>query len=263
MRSDANSLRGDATIVLLNSLGGDDLAWDFLGLPSARPYTYPGHGNRPRVPGWNHEGAADEIVEMVEGPLVLVGVALGALVALQGLVRHPDRVQSAVIACGGSVRDDDSRLTALRKVAIGRGASAERSGMSAVVDETLARWFTPHAIAAEHPGVEYARRTLLAMDPCAWSDVWLSLVNSSYITAADAQGILAPVTLIGADQDKSSGLGGVSVLNDLIPVSRLEVVAGPHMLHLERPQIMRSLIEDHVLWAHRRQSPAVGNETAE
>jgi pimeloyl-ACP methyl ester carboxylesterase len=237
-----------ATRVLLNALGSDDAAWQFSGLAGGHPVSYPGHGTRPRQPGWTHEGVAEEVAAAFDGPLDLVGVALGGLVVLQILVRHPDRIRSAVIACGGSVRDARTRIDALRKVAVGRGEAAAEGGMAAVVEETMARWFTPSVVAAGHPGVEYARRTLAAMDPGAWSDVWLSLVNSSYVSAAEAAAIAVPVTLVGGTEDRSSGLGGVSRLHELIPNSRLEILAGPHMMHLEEPGKFRAAVERHFVW---------------
>jgi pimeloyl-ACP methyl ester carboxylesterase len=237
-----------ATLVLLNSLGSDDAAWQFTGLAGGHPVNYPGHGTRPRQPDWTHEGVADEVAAAFDGLLDLVGVALGGLVVLQALVRHPGRIRSAVIACGGSVRDAHTRIDALRKVAVGRGEAATAGGMAAVVEETLARWFTPAAVTGGHPGVEYARRTLSAMDPGAWSDVWLSLVNSSYVSAEDAAAISVPVTLVAGTQDRSSGLGGVSRLHELIPNSRLEILAGPHMMHLEEPGKFRAAIERHFGW---------------
>jgi pimeloyl-ACP methyl ester carboxylesterase len=237
-----------ATLVLLNALGSDDAAWQFSGLTGGHPVSYPGHGTRPRQPGWTHEGVADELAASFDGPLDLVGVALGGLVVLQALVRHPGRIRSAVIACGGSVRDERTRIDALRKVAMGRGEAAAAGGMTAVVEETLARWFTPSAVATGHPGVEYARRTLAAMDPGAWSDVWLSLVNSSYVSAEEAAAIGVPVTLVAGTEDRSSGLGGVSRLHELIPNSRLEILSGPHMMHLEEPGKFRAAIERHFAW---------------
>jgi pimeloyl-ACP methyl ester carboxylesterase len=237
-----------APLVLLNSLGSDDAAWQFTGLAGGHPINYPGHGTRPRQPAWTHEGVADEVAAAFDGPLDLVGVALGGLVVLQTLVRHPGRIRSALIACGGSVRDAHTRIDALRKVAVGRGEAATAGGMAAVVEETLARWFTPAAVADGHPGVEYARRTLSAMNPGAWSDVWMSLVNSSYVSAEDAAAIGVPVTLVAGTEDRSSGLGGVSRLHELIPNSRLEILTGPHMMHLEEPGKFRAAIERHFGW---------------
>jgi pimeloyl-ACP methyl ester carboxylesterase len=236
------------TLVLLNALGNDDSAWQFTGITGGHPVSYPGHGTRPRQPGWTHEGVADQVAADFDGPLDLVGVALGGLVVLQVLVRHPGRVRSAVIACGGSVRDERTRIDALRKVAVGRGEAATAGGMAAVTEETLARWFTPSAVAAGHPGVEYARRTLAAMDPGAWSDVWLSLVNSSYVSAEDAAAVSVPVSLVAGAEDRSSGLGGVSRLHELIPNSRLEILGGPHMMHLEEPAKFRMAIGRHFAW---------------
>ena len=251
------------SLVLLNSIGSDERAWQWLGIEGAVPVTYPGHGSRPRWPGWRHEDIADEVAATVDGPLDLLGVALGGLIALQVLARHPGRVRSAIVASGGSVRSAaepgtaangtaaDSaaaRVAAVRKAAADRGERALRSGMAAVADETIERWFTPFAVRTRHPGVEYARKTLTAMTPEAWSDAWLSVADASLISAQDAAAIGVPVTLIGGMHDRSSGLAGLTGLHRLIPRSRLEILPAPHMIHLEQPDNLRTSIERHFAW---------------
>jgi pimeloyl-ACP methyl ester carboxylesterase len=243
---------------LLNSIGSDEQAWQWLGIESPVPVTYPGHGSRPRWLGWRHEDIADEVAAAVPGPLDLLGIALGGLIALQVLVRHPGRVRSAIVACGGSVRSaaepgaaqdaGAARLAAVRKAAADRGERALRVGMPAVADETIERWFTPFAVRTRHPGAEYARKTLAAMDPRAWNDAWLSLANASLIAAADAAAIEVPVTLVGGMHDRSSGLAGLTGLHRLIPRSRLEILPAPHMIHLEQPENLRTSIERHFAW---------------
>lgn len=236
------------TLVLLNSIGSDEGSWQFLGIEGAVPYPYPGHGGRPRQPGWTHEDLADEVVANLDGPLDLVGVAMGGLVALQILVRHPDRVRSAIVACGGDVRGDEARTAALRTAATNRGRAALDGGMSAVVDDTLARWFTPFAVRTNNLGVEYARKTLSAMDPQSWNDIWLSIAHSSLVAAERAKAIEQPVTILGGMHDRSTVLDGRARLHQLIPRSRFEIVAGPHMMHLERPENLRTTIERHFAW---------------
>jgi 3-oxoadipate enol-lactonase len=246
------------SLVLLNSIGSDDHAWRWLGIADAVPVTYPGHGGRPRWPGWRHEDIADEVAATVDGPLDLLGVALGGLIALQVLVRHPGRVRSAIIASGGSARSaaepgaakpgTTDRLAAVRKAAADRGERALRAGMAAVADETIERWFTPFAIRTRHPGAEYARKTLTAMAPEAWNDAWLSLASASLISAQDAAAIGVPVTLVAGMHDRSSGLAGLFGLHRLIPRSRLEILPAPHMIHLEQPENLRTSIERHFAW---------------
>jgi 3-oxoadipate enol-lactonase len=237
-----------ASLVLLNSIGSDQRAWQWLGLDDTVPLTYPGHGERPRQPGWSHEDMADEVVAAADGPLDLLGVALGGMIALQILVRHPHRVRSAIVVCGGSVRGSEERAQAIREVSTSRGRLALQGGMSAVVDDTIERWFTPFAIRTHHPGVEYARKTLADMDPASWNDAWLSLANASLISTEDARRITAPVTLVGGMHDRSAGLDGLAGLHRLIPRSRFEILAAPHMIHLEQPEDLRTSIERHYAW---------------
>lgn len=261
------------SLVLLNSIGSDERAWRWLGIEGAVPVAYPGHGGRPRWPGWRHEDIADEVAATADGPLDLLGVALGGLIALQVLARHPGRVRSAIIASGGSVRGAAepgsaepgsaepgaaepgtaadgvaARLAAVRKAAADRGERALRSGLAAVADETIERWFTPFAVRTGHPGVEYARATLTAMDPAAWNDAWLSVAGASLISAQDAAAIGVPVTLVGGMHDRSSGLAGLTGLHWLIRRSRLEILPAPHMVHLEQPENLRTSIERHFAW---------------
>lgn len=237
-----------ATLVLLNSIGGDDGSWQFLGVDGAVPVDYPGHGRRPRQPGWTHEDLADEVAATLDGPLDLLGMAVGGLVALQILVRHPDRVRSAILACGGDVRGTQARTDALRTAATARGRAALEGGMPAVVDDTLARWFTPFAVRTNNLGVEYARKTLSGMDPESWNDIWLSIANATLVSSEQAKVIRQPVTILGGMQDRSTTLEGRARLHQLIPRSRYEIVAGPHMMHLERPENLRTTIERHFAW---------------
>jgi pimeloyl-ACP methyl ester carboxylesterase len=249
------------TLVLLNSIGCDDASWQFLGVEGAVPYGYPGHGGHPRRPGWTHEDLADELVASLDGPLDLVGVAVGGLIALRILVRHPDRVRSAILACGGDVRGTEARTAALRAAATGRGRAAVDGGMPAVVDGTLARWFTPFAVRTNHLGVEYARTTLSGLDPESWNDIWLSIANATLVSEGQAKAIRQPVTIVGGMHDRSTTLDGRARLHQLIPRSRLEIVAGPHLMHLERPENLRTTIERHFAWlpAGNRVEPPISS----
>jgi 3-oxoadipate enol-lactonase len=238
----------DGTLVLLNSIGCDERAWDCLGLDNAMAPLYPGHGRRPRSPGWTHEDIADEFVNAFGGPLDLVGVGLGGVVALKMLVRYADRVRSAIIACGGSVRRSEVHAEALRRTASGRALAGCEAGMSSAAEETASRCFTPFAVRTGHPGVRYLRECVTRMDAAGWSDVWMSLANASLVSREEAARISAPVTLVGGLHDRSAGLDGLMELHDLIPRSRLEIVSAPHMIHLETPETLRTSIERHFAW---------------
>ena len=248
--SDADAT--NATLVLLHPIGNDANCWQFLGLENAHSIEFPGHGRRERQPGWTHASFADEVVASFDGMLDLVGMSMGGTVVANILARHPHRVRSAVIACSGSVgRASTSKEAqeAKRRTVLGRGERGLNGGMACILDETLERWFTPLAVRTRHRGVEYARRTLLQMDPAAWYDVWSAQANSEYLPVEALTSIKAPVTIIGGLHDRTAGLDGLAEVHRMIPNSRYEIIAGPHMMHLDQPKSLLGALERHLVWA--------------
>jgi 3-oxoadipate enol-lactonase len=169
---------------------------------------------------------------------------MGGVVAQFVLARHPDRVSSAVIAASGPwpAGDVDSPERAAQWAKVAR-----KGGMSAVVDDALAHWFTPHAVRYAHPGVQYARKTLLAMDPDAWIDSLEALRSVPNVDRLAA--VRQPVTIIAARFDEAVPPDGPVRLHAIIPNSRLAFVAAPHMLHLEQPRHFQTEVARHFVWS--------------
>lgn len=218
------------TLVLLPPVGLDERCWDWLDLPAqAIRHVYPGFGRRPG----NDQPAdldtwADEVAELGDGePLDLVGISMGSMVAQHVALRHPDRVHSLLLGCTGGSADPDA--------ALGRARAAEAGGMTAVLEATLQRWFTAGALTArpEHPGVGYARGALLALDPASWAAGWRAIAGHDVLARLGA--VTVPTTCIAAREDLSAPVERVQRLAQAIPGARLEILDGPHMIHLENP----------------------------
>lgn len=240
-----------ATFVLLNPVGMDGDCWQFLGLSQAKTFHYPGHGGRPRQPGWTFEQMADEVVEQFAGPLDLLGISMGGALTGHILARHPERVRSAIIACSGGVARDAHRYTdhdTRLKSANARAEPARQGGMQGALDANLPRWFTAFARRTAHPGINYTHKTLLAMEPDAWVDIWMAQANSQLITREQLRAITQPVTIVAGMHDVAAGVGDMAELHELIPNSRMEIIAAPHMIHLERPESLGAAIDRHFTW---------------
>jgi 3-oxoadipate enol-lactonase len=229
------------TLVLLPPIGLDDRCWDWLDLPApAIRHVYPGFGSRPRdsrpadLDTW-----ADEVAALGDRePLDLAGVSMGSMVAQHVAVRHPDRVRSLLLACTGGSADPGSALA--------RAGAAGEEGMTGVLDATLRRWFTPEALAArpDHPGVAYARATLLALDPRSWADGWRAIAGHDVLARLGA--VTAPTTCVAGTGDLSAPVGRVRTLAGAIPGARLEILDGPHMIHLENPAAFSAVLAAHL-----------------
>ncbi|MBV9582793.1 MAG: alpha/beta fold hydrolase [Chloroflexi bacterium] len=240
------------TLVLIHPIGNDRRSWQFVELdafahPPVAFYEMPGHGRKPRQPGMTTAWMADQLLDEFDGPLHLLGIAVGAHVALNALVRQPERILSAILVNGS--RGGTSSPNA-RQTLFDRAQQAIDHGMPSVIDETFGRWFTPRAQQTNPPGVQLARQTLLEMDPWGWSDIWRANATSEPVPDERFGRIAQPVSLVAAIDDATGAPTNSARLHELIPVSRLQYVPGPHMLHLERPRSLSSAIDHHFTWLH-------------
>lgn len=181
---------------------------------------------------------AMEVLARYPDPLDLLGVSMGGMVALHAALLEPARVRSLMLVCTNA----GGRATTMRA----RAERTERGGMLGVLDETLERWFTPAALAArpEPPGIAYARRTLRALKPAAFAAGWRAIAEHD---VRDRLGeIRALCTCVAGRDDVASPPERLAELADGICGAELVTVAGPHMLHLERPRAMSAAVHAHL-----------------
>lgn len=232
------------TLVLLTPVGLDADCWERVPLPVSDvvKHIWPGFGGRARaLPAPTMSSLADEVAESYDGALDLVGMSLGGMVAQHITLRHPNRVRSLMVACTGSSADPETME--------GRARRVEATGMEGVLQETLERWFTPAALAQqpEHPGVAYARRTLLALEPGAFADGWRAIAGHD-VTARLGE-IAVPTTALAGTADSASPVERSRVISERVPGARFAQIDGPHMMHLERPIELGAAIAEHLNWA--------------
>ena len=231
-------------LVLLAPIGLDAGCWEWVELPQGEVHRheFPGFGRRPRAaePPTMDE-LADEIAALYPGSLDVAGLSMGGMVAQHLALRHPQRVRSLLIACTGAAVDPEVMLR--------RAARVEAGGMESVLDETLERWFTPAALAAdpEHRGVGYARRTLLGLDSGSFADGWRTMAGHDVREQLGEIG--APTTCVAGSADPVGTLTRVQEIADGVRNGRVLLRDGPHMLHLERPDEFAGALRDHLRWA--------------
>jgi 3-oxoadipate enol-lactonase len=234
------------TLVLMTPIGLDADCWERVPLPDVQTakHVFPGFGGRPRAAQQPTMATlADAVAASYDGPVDLVGVSLGGMVAQHVTIRHPGRVRSLMVACTGASADPATMA--------GRAADAEALGMAGVLDVTLRRWFTPALLALdpEDAGVTYARRTLLALDPLCFADGWRAIGGHDVVARLGE--IAVPTTALAGTADSASTVERTRVISDNVPGARLVVLDGPHMMHLEHPFEFGAALEEHLRWAGR------------
>jgi 3-oxoadipate enol-lactonase len=231
-------------ILLLHPVGLDLTCFDRL-VGELRPgyrvlrVDLRGHGSSPPVEhAPSLENYAQDVEALLEhlnyGPAEVIGFSFGGMIAQVLALDHPSCVNSLIVgACPSTFPQE------LRPTLVERGALAERGGMAAVVDATLARWFSDDFLARGE--AETVRRRLLSGDVRGWSAAWRAI--AALDTEPRLRSIEVPTLCLAAELDKASPPAGVEAIATAVPGARFELIAAaPHMLFIEQPRAVANAI---------------------
>ena len=228
--------------VLVHAVGLDREMWrDVIPLLAARgrtmAYDLRGHGHAAGAPKpFTLPGFAADLAALLDACGIdrvrLVGLSLGGAIAQYFTLANPERVSSLALVC---------TMARSQSAFLARAVAAEREGMAAQLAPTLARWFTPAALAENGWAVEYARRCMLRTHVADWAATWRALAE---VDTIDRLGEIAvPTRVIAGELDPSTPPELMRDIADRIPGASFHVVAGgPHMLSLERPTELAELV---------------------
>jgi 3-oxoadipate enol-lactonase len=227
---------GDGPLtVLLHPVGLDGSFWG--GLPGRlAPHRrvlsldLAGHGASPTVQRPRPiEDYADDVAAAIRetgGPAEVVGLSFGGMVAQMVAIRHPELISALIpCGCGGTFAAE------IRPMLRERGLMAERDGMQAILEPTLARWFTSDFL--PNAAVERVRNRLLADDVAGWSAGWHAIAGLD--ATPHLAGIKVPTLVIAGELDAATPAAvSEATIARVIPGARFTMLPGaPHMMQIE------------------------------
>lgn len=226
-----------STVVLCGSLGSTSAMWEPQ-LPALRDFDvvtieHPGHGGAPVVDFESVGDLARNVLAQVEAErFAFVGLSLGGAVGMRLALDAPGRLTSLTLMC------TSAHLGPLQQWQ-DRAQLVRADGVETIVDAVLERWFTP-----SFPDVPRYREMFVSTD------------REGYARCCDALGrwdardevvaIAVPTLCIAGDDDPSTPPEHLELLADRIPGARLEVLAGRHLLNVERADEVNALLREHL-----------------
>lgn len=240
--------RSGRPIVFINSLGTDFRIWDDVVAPLVRDrrvirFDKRGHGLS------SHDAQAGSIADfssdlaalldhLRSGPATIVGLSIGGLIAQELYRLRPDLIVSLVLNDTGHKIGTDEFWN-------GRISTIESGGIEAIADGVMQRWFTED-YRTKHPDMIGGWKAMLARTPKQGYLAACRAISKADLTEG-ARKISVQTTVIVGDQDLSTPPDLARELAGLVPGAKLEIVQGAgHLPCIERPAVMRSLIEAHL-----------------
>ncbi len=175
----------------------------------------------------------------------VIGLSMGALVALELAVRMPARVSSLVLV-GGGVGGPATVLPGPRR-AIAAGAAVARDSVRHRRLWPAAALFSDTFRASQPDAVHELTAPFGAHRPPPWAVGWQTLAVSCFGRAGALPRVTAPTLVLHGGADVMSPVGNARRLAAAIPGAQLHVVPGAgHAVPLEHPQASAELIVDWV-----------------
>jgi len=176
---------------------------------------------------------AERLLRDHRGEVLLIGLSLGAIVAVEAAVQCPDRVKGLVL-CGYNATADLPHRAALRPAqqAVVRGGHLER----VVVDE-----LKPNYLGQCHRGDAVLLDLLRDMAVDLGSEVFVRQSEALRLRTdrvAQLAGLSVPVLYVAGKEDALCPPEWHQRWSDLTPGSRFRVIPGAgHMVPLEQPTL--------------------------
>lgn len=234
---------GAPTIVFSNSLGTDFRIWD--GVVERLPdrfgvvrYDTRGHGLSDLAPAETAAVHAADIAALADAAgarkVVVCGLSIGGVIALQFAADHADRLAALVLCCTGARIGDRALWDA-------RIATVRSDGLAAMVGATMERWFSPAFRAAE-PEAIAGMTNMFVRQPAEGYAALSTMLRDTDLTGT-LSSITVPTLAIAGALDAATPpelLKGTA--DEIADAEFVSVDGASHILSVERPDALAATL---------------------
>ncbi len=241
--------RSDGPVVVLsNSLGSTYRMWDAqLADLEERfrvvRYNTRGHGDSPVPAGpYTIDDLADDLIALLDRLDVakahVVGLSLGGMTAMRVAVRNPERVDQLGLLCTGAQLTPSSAWS-------DRAATVRASGVQAVAEAVVARWFTADYLADNPDARHYHEAMVAATSAEGYAGCCEAIATMDQ--RADLPSITASTLAIAGADDPATPPAKLAEIADQVQNGRLLVVpSSAHLANAQQPQTITPALIEHL-----------------
>src|SRR5215472_9830467 len=164
------------------------------------------------------------------------GLSMGAATALGLAQQHPGRVDRVIVCDSGCQSTPASSQQWEERIVV-----AQKEGIAALVEPTIARWFPPEVIAAKAPHVDKVREMIRSTPVNGFIGCAAALADHNY--AATVATVTRPVLFMVGEKDAAAA--PMRKLNEALPGSRyVELPGAGHISNLDQPEAFSRAVKD-------------------
>ncbi|MEX3937670.1 alpha/beta fold hydrolase [Paraburkholderia phymatum] len=232
---------GGETVVLIHGVGMNRSVWapqiDALTASfQVVVYDMLGHGDSALpTPAPTLDEYAAQLEALLDtmriGRAHIVGHSMGALVALEFALTHPQRTLSVVAL--NAVYD---RTPAQREAVMTRAATLNDAPADAGVDATLSRWFGDPIPVHLTQAAQAVRELLLSVDPVGYARTYRLFASSDDAHVGRLASLAVPSLFLTGECDPNSSPSMSLAMAAAAPFGRAEIIANErHMMNVTDP----------------------------
>jgi 3-oxoadipate enol-lactonase len=238
---------GAPWLVFSNSLATSTAMWDeqAAGLKNSfrvLRYDQRGHGGTEAPAGrYPFDTLLADAVALLDVLAIkkahFAGLSMGGATALGLAERHPERFDR-IIVCDSPCRSTPQSSQQWEE----RIAIAQKQGIEALVESTVARWFPAETLAKNPPHVDKVRAMVRATPVNGFIGCAAALADHDYATAAAT--VKAPVLFMVGEKDGAAP-AAMRKLHEQVSGSRfVELPGAGHISNMERPGEFNRAVRD-------------------
>ncbi len=165
------------------------------------------------------------------------GLSMGGATALGLALRHPDRIDRAIICDSGCASSPASSQQWEERI-----AAARQGGMAAMVDSTMARWFPPEIINANPPYLDKVRVMIRTTPVEGFIGCAAALADHDFRSAVAT--VTRPLLFIVGEKDGPQP-AAMRDMQQKVPGSRyVELPGAGHISNMDRPALFTKAIAE-------------------